>query len=159
MVGAVEEAVRRHLAAGEILKTPCRGAAFGVLGLYPEGIVVLIGPQRRQRMLKWAWLEGAALFLYQRGSVPLNMCAYSVADRRESLCEYLRRHCLERTAGWLAALLEEAGVVEISRPRPTTVRLTEQFRADFQALDTPNIYPVGLLPRALEPTAVMTPFV
>jgi hypothetical protein len=149
MIVAVEGAIRRHLADGEILRTPCRRASFRVQRLCPEGIEVLIGPKLRQRTLKWAWLEGTAQFLYLNDRVSLNMCAQSVADRRESLCEYLRRHCLESTAGWLAALLERAGVVEISRPRPTTVRLTEQFKASYQLNGTRSLRPV-------EPVAART---
>jgi Ribonuclease G/E len=111
-------------------------------------------------MLKWPWLEGAALFLHERGNVPLNVCAYSVAERRESLCEYLRRHCPEDTAGWFAALLERAGVVEINRPRPTTVNLAEQFQANCQPLNgTRSMHSVGRVAADLVPKYVMTPFV
>jgi len=48
---------------------------------------------------------------------------YSVDSQAGSLDEYLKRFLSRATAGWVAAVLERADVLEIDRSRPARVRL------------------------------------
>lgn len=48
---------------------------------------------------------------------------YDVQGRPGTLDVYLKNHVKRATAGWVAALLEAARVVEIDRSRPAKVRL------------------------------------
>lgn len=62
-------------------------------------------------------------FLAKRGSIPISS-RHEVGGNPGTLDENLKAHVTRATAGWVAVLLEEAGVVEVTRERPARVRLT-----------------------------------
>jgi hypothetical protein len=67
-------------------------------------------------------LEGVGTTLAGGGWMTIG----SVYDTRAvsgTLDAYLKRFINRATAGWVAALLEKAGVVQIDRGRPSRVRL------------------------------------
>jgi hypothetical protein len=87
-----------------------------------RGIVLLLGEQEAWTPLSWECLEGIPLFLAGRDWVEIGT-RFETRPDLSTLDGYLKR-CLKRaTAGWVAAVLERAGVVEIDRGRPARVRL------------------------------------
>ena len=125
-MGPVERAVRRHTAAGMRLLTPTGRGSFVVERIDGDGIVLLLGAQEAWTRLSWACLEGAGRFLSDRSWVRIGS-VYSTAADPHTLDGYLKHHVKRATAGWVAALLERAEVVEIDRTRPATVRLAPTF--------------------------------
>jgi hypothetical protein len=88
-----------------------------------NGLVLLLGPKRAHTRLSWECLEGIPGFLRRHGD------EVEIGGRRDvipnvgTLDEHVKG-CVKRdTAGWVAVLLEEAGVVDVIRERPARVRL------------------------------------
>ena len=67
-------------------------------------------------------MEGVPEFLRGRGWVPVGS-VYSMQSQPGSLDEYLRTFLKRATAGWVAVLLERAGVLTINRSQPARVKL------------------------------------
>ena len=84
--------------------------------------VLLLGEKRARTPIRWSVLEGVGTTLAGGGWMTIG----SVYDTRAvsgTLDAYLKRFINRATAGWVAALLEKAGVVQIDRGRPSRVRL------------------------------------
>jgi hypothetical protein len=126
MAGPVEQAVRATVAPGERLRTPSQGAPFTVRSVDRRGVVLLLGKQETATPISWPILEGVTEFLIGRGWVPIGSVFDTQADDR-TLDGYLKRHIKRATAGWVAALLERAKVVQIDREQPSKVRLASGF--------------------------------
>lgn len=126
MTGPVESAVRRSIPAGTNLKTPAREAPFTVDKLDRDGVVLLLGAGQWATRLSWECLEGIPAYVRSRGSVAIGS-RYEVEGTRGTLDEYLKRYVRRATAGWVAALLERAGVLEVARTRPTSVKVSGMF--------------------------------
>jgi hypothetical protein len=62
-------------------------------------------------------------YLRGRGWVVIGS-VYSTDSQPGSLDEYLKRFLKTATAGWVAVVLEKAGVLEIDRSRPARVKLS-----------------------------------
>jgi hypothetical protein len=120
----VERAIRASVRSGDHLKTPARGAPFVVERVDDEGVVLLLGPQRAWTRFRWPTLEGAVHFLDGRGWVEIGS-AFDTSARPGTLDWYLKQHVKRATAGWVAALFERAGLLEIDRRSPARVRLRE----------------------------------
>jgi hypothetical protein len=71
-------------------------------------------------------LEGIISFLRQRGKVRIGS-KYDTSSDPNTLDGYLKQFVNRATAGWVAVLLERAGVVDISRDRPATVKLAKHY--------------------------------
>jgi hypothetical protein len=121
-MGPVERAVRSTLAAGEELVTPAQGAPFVVERMDDAGIVLLLGRGRWPARLTWECIEGIAPYLAGRGWAPIGT-TFETEGQAGTLDAYLKGCTKTATAGWVAAVLERAGVVEIDRSRPASVRL------------------------------------
>jgi hypothetical protein len=121
--GPVEQAIRAHLNEGQTLHTPTQGKAFSVARIDGDGVVLLLGPKQAWTRFTWECLEEVVPFL-QRHSGEVDIGGRrDVAPNPGTLDEHLKG-CIGRdTAGWVAAVLEEAGVVEVIRGRPARVRL------------------------------------
>ena len=126
MSGPVEAAVRAAIAAGTQLTTPAQGKPFSVAQVDGRGIVLLLGKEEARTPLSWQCVEGIATFLRARGWVEIGSRFDTAADP-STLDGYLKRHIKRATAGWVAAVLEHAGVVEIDRGRPARFRLNAGF--------------------------------
>jgi hypothetical protein len=88
--------------------------------------VLLLGVQRAWTPIRWSCLEGVPEFLRGRGWVPIGS-VFAIEGSDDTLDGYLKT-CLKRaTAGWVAVVLERAGVVDIDRERPARVRLSGGF--------------------------------
>ena len=120
--GPVERAVRAAAVGGSRLSTPSRGAPFTVAWVDDRGIVLLLREQDARTPLTWECLEGIDPFLASRGWVEIGSRYETQADP-DTLDGYLKGFLKRATAGWVAAVLERAGLVEIDRGRPARVRL------------------------------------
>lgn len=121
-MGPVEQAVRRHVTPGHTLHTPSRRAPFEVSRVDDRGVELLLGRKKAQTRVTWATLEGVRPYLAGRGWVPIGG-TYDVSATAGTLDAYLKQHINRATAGWIAALLEHAGVTEVDRGLPARIRL------------------------------------
>ncbi len=85
---------------------------------------MLFGKKETPTFISWDVLEGARDHFASSGWVPIGG-VFDVNGSPGTLDEYLKRFYKRATAGWVAALLERAGVVEIDRRRPTRMRIKE----------------------------------
>jgi len=122
----VERAVRASVVRGDRLNTPTGRGTFTVAQVDTDGVVLLLGKKEAWTRLSWASLEGIPGFLRGRGWTKIGSLYETTADP-ETLDGYLKDHVKRATAGWVAVLLERAGVVEIDRERPAAVRLRNDF--------------------------------
>jgi hypothetical protein len=122
MAGPVERAVRASIEPGKTLYTVPKRAPFVIQVIDERGVVLLLGRKRAWTRLSWDCLESIPPFLRERGCVRV-ASVFSVDSDPDSLDGYLKR-CIKRaTAGWVASLLVEAGVVAVDAGPPATVRL------------------------------------
>lgn len=126
MARAVERAVRTGISPGDRLRTPSQGAPFTVRDITQDGVVLLFGKKETPTPLSWATLEGVAEFLGGGRWVVIGS-VFDVQGDASTLDGYLKQYIKRATAGWVAALLERAGVVEIDRGRPARVRIRPGF--------------------------------
>ncbi len=129
MAGPVEAAVRKSVAAGTILLTSSQRKPFVVESLDERGVVLLLGKNRTPSLLEWRCLEGVPAYLNTTAPWVDIGGQYKVEGNPGTLDEYLKR-CINRaTAGWVAVLLAQSGVVEIAGGRPTRVRVARPYAA------------------------------
>jgi len=121
-IGPVEVAIRKHLHEGQKLHTPTQGAPFVVGRIDQVTVTLLLGGKRTATPLPWSCWEGVPQFLSGKGWVDIGG-RYSVDADPSTLDGYLKTHMKRATAGWVAAVLEAALVIEIDRARPARVRL------------------------------------
>ena len=126
MRGAIERAVRSRIKPGDQLHTAAAASPFTVGRIDDSGVVLLLGKGRWPVRLTWRCLEGVCPFLRDRDWVRIG-AAFDSPANRETLDGYLKHHTKVATAGWVAGLIERAGVVEIDRHRPARVRLCPEF--------------------------------
>lgn len=104
------------------MPTPTGRGEFSIARIDADGVVLLLGAKEAWTPLSWACIEGVGTFLAAREWVPIGS-KYETAADVGTLDGYLKG-CLKRaTAGWVAVVLEHAGVVEIDRRPPARVRL------------------------------------
>lgn len=123
-MGPVEAAVRRSIQEGDCLKTPSESEPFWVGKISVEGIVLDLGQKRTPTPFTWECLEGVIPFLQQHGRVRINGSGKDQRIVPGTLDGYLKVHVNRLTAGWVAALLERAGILTIDRRRPAHVSLS-----------------------------------
>jgi len=116
--GPVEIAIRKAVHEGDEVSTPSRSEPFWIGRISSDGIILELGNKRTPTKFNWACLEGVITFLQQHATAPINGSGKSQLIVPGTLDGYLEGHVNRVTAGWFAALLEKAGVVEIDRARP-----------------------------------------
>jgi hypothetical protein len=109
-----------------MLETPTRGARFIVKEISETGVILLLGEQEAHTPFTWVCIEGIADYLRGRGWVRIGS-KYDVDADPDTLDAYLKGCTKRATAGWVAAVLEAAGVIDINRSRPAAVRLNRGF--------------------------------
>lgn len=119
--GPVEQAVRSSIQVGAALSTPARGAPFTIDTIDSDGIVLLLGSKEWATRISWEALEGIDRFLSGRGWVEIGS-VYSTDAKPGTLDAYMKKHLHRATAGWVASVLAESGLVEIDPERPVRVR-------------------------------------
>jgi len=120
-MGPVEKAIRLAMRKGDSLLTPSRGKPFRIGIISSDGIVLELGQKRTPTFFPWQCLEGIPVFLRHHIQVPINGSGKSQDIVHGTLDGYLKTHVNRLTAGWVAVLLEKAGVVEIDRTPPASV--------------------------------------
>lgn len=131
-MGAVETAIRAAVAAGDQLHTPVRADRFEVAALDDQGLVLLLGGGRHRTLIPWVCLEGVPAFLGNRLGTRVGG-SYSTDADSDTLDGYLKQFVNRATAGWVAGVLERAGVVTVDPSPPATLRLSKEFRSRVQA--------------------------
>jgi hypothetical protein len=127
VAGPVERAIRATIREGEGLQTPIQQAPFSVARLTDESLVLLLGAKQASTPLRWSCLEGVPDFLRGQGWLPIGGVFESSSDPR-TFDAYMKTCVKRATAGWVAVVLERAGVAEIDRGRPARIRLVPGFR-------------------------------
>jgi hypothetical protein len=122
---SVEQAVREAISPGQVLHTPSMRRPFTVETLDSRGVVLQLGRGQWSTRLSWECLEGVVPFIRQHGGEVEIGGQHQVDGNPGTLDEHLKG-CIKRTtAGWVASLLEQAGVLVIERSRPARVRLAD----------------------------------
>lgn len=119
--GPIERAIRTNLRSGQQLATPT-GAPFTLATIDERGLVLLLGQQEAHTRLTWRCLEGIRELLISGSWMPIGGI-YDTSSTPGTLDAYLKGHIKRVTAGWVASVLEAAGIVDINRARPAKVRL------------------------------------
>ncbi len=125
-LGPVETAVRRTVSPGAVLQTPMRPRPFVVGSVDASGITLLLGAKQAATPISWACFEGVQSHLRGRGWV-ISGGVHSKNSKPGSLDEYMKKCIYRDTANYVAALLEQAGVLELRRTAPLHVRLMPGF--------------------------------
>lgn len=113
MQGEVERRVREHVHVGQRLATPAQGKPFVVADMTSDALVLDLAEKWRTP-IPWTCLEGVVPFICARRSVLIGS-KYETEGAEGTLDGYLKAFVNRATAGWVAAVLEVAGVVEIDR--------------------------------------------
>ncbi len=128
MARTVELAIRESIIDGQELRTPSRKRPFIVDRLDSDGVILLLGAGQWKTRIAWPCLEGVVPFIENLGGeVPIGG-HHDVRGNPGTLDEWLKGCVNRTTAGWVAVVLETAGVVEILGTRPQRIRLTETWR-------------------------------
>jgi hypothetical protein len=126
--GPVEKAIRTAIHPGQTLETPSQSKPFTVETIDSNGVVLLLGEGQWQTRLTWECLEGIVPYLREHGGKVDIGSQHTVKGRPGTLDAYLKG-CIKRTtAGWVAVVLERAGVVQVIRSRPPGVLLLSPKR-------------------------------
>lgn len=128
MMGPTEIAIRGSVHEGDLLSTPAQSEPFWVAKISADGIALELGKKHTETFFPWACIEGVVPFLEQHGRVRINGSGKSQDIVQGTLEGYLKLHVNRLTAGWIAALLEKAGVVTIDRTRPAHVSAVARKR-------------------------------
>jgi hypothetical protein len=120
-MGPAERAIKARLAEGQTLHTPVRGSSFAIGALRDEGLIILIGAKQSRTLIRWPVLEDLILWLESQGWVEMGG-GYTLSGREGTVDGFLKARIKRDVAGWVVALLETAGVIDIDRQRPARVR-------------------------------------
>jgi hypothetical protein len=122
VTGSVEDAVRRAVSPRDLLATPSGRGQFTVAEYSARGIVLLLGAKQARTPLPWQALEQVPDFLRGRGWVLIGS-VYSTDGTPGSLDAHLKTFLMRATAGWIAVVLEKAGVITLDRTPPARIKL------------------------------------
>ena len=126
MMGPVERAIRAAVREGQVLGSVSRNAPFTVGELGTESLILVVGQGRWKVPTPWQALEQLPSFLKDRGWVKVGSIHSEDVDP-ESLDGFLRPFVARSGASYLPVVLEKAGVVEIDRRRPASIRLRDDW--------------------------------
>ena len=124
----VELAIRESIRPGQQLVTPSQGKPFVVDRVDSKGVVLLLGSGEWPTRIIWTCLEGIVPFIRDHGGEVSIGGRHEVKGNPGTLDEWLKGCVKRTTAGWVAVVLAEAGVVEIIHDRPQRVRLMHGWR-------------------------------
>jgi hypothetical protein len=122
VAGSVEAVVRKAVCPGDWLATPSGRGQFTVARYTADGLVLLLGEKQAWTPLPWRALEQVPDFLRGRGWVLIGS-VYSTDGTPGSLDAHLKTFLKRATAGWVAVVLEQAGVITVDRTRPARIKL------------------------------------
>lgn len=122
MAGRVEQAVRSAVTPGHRLSTPSGRGTFSVARYTADKIVLLLGEKEAWTPIPWQALEEIPDLLRGRSWVPIGS-TYSTEAVEGTLDGHLKGYIGRATGGWVAVVLEMAGVIQVDRSRPARVKL------------------------------------
>ena len=126
-MGPVERAIRATFNAPATLFTFGQRKPFVLSRIDSDGIVLLLGDGAWHTRLTWECLESVVPFLRGHpGWVPAGG-KFSVAGEPGTLDQHLKRYLKRDVARWLARVLSNAAVVEVSEGPPLRLRLFLRF--------------------------------
>lgn len=126
MTGRVEAAVRAAVPLDSPLRTPSGRGRFRVARYTTDRLVLLLGEKEAWTPLPWKALEEVPGLLRGRGWVRIGS-VYSTDSVAGTLDAHLKQYLARATAGWVAVVLERAGVVEMDRTAPAKVKLAPNW--------------------------------
>ena len=91
-----------------------------------SNIVLLLGREKAWTPLPWEALERVPELLRDQAWMTIGR-SYSTDALDGTLDAHLKSYMQRATAGWVAVVLERAGVVDIDRSRPARIRLSESW--------------------------------
>lgn len=121
-MGPIESAVRRSIRAGESLETPAQKKAFTVDSIDQIGVVLLFGRKQTRTPFTWEALEGIRAEFLHSGWIVIGG-RRDVHGEPGTLDGYVKQVVNRDAAGYVASLLEAAGVVELDWARPGHMRV------------------------------------
>lgn len=127
-MGPVEQAVRAKFKGGDTLYTVSNREPFTIGVIDTDGIVLMLGRKQSSAPLSWECLESVPAFLRNTpGWVPAGG-NHSVAGEPGTLDQHLKGYLNKDVARWLARVLTDAGIVELSVGPPLSLRLPQYRR-------------------------------
>jgi hypothetical protein len=123
-IGPIEKAIRAH-GQNQNLVTPDRHKPFSVR-IRSDGILLELGKKQYPTILRWNWLENVVEFLRARPSVRVGG-VNSTSGEPGTLDGYFKDYTKVRVSNYVAALLEQAGVVAILL-KPLRVQLARDYK-------------------------------
>jgi hypothetical protein len=136
-MGPIETAVRNSVTAGDVLSTPTGRGQFIVADVGAKGPILLLGPKQTRTLIPWAALEGVPGLLGAEGWTVIGSVFDQAADPT-TLDGHMKRFVNRATAGWVACLLEGAGLVQIDRRPPARVRVRPDFSWSTPTKEVPT---------------------
>jgi hypothetical protein len=106
------------------LGTVPKRAVFEVKALSAEALILLFGKKKARTPIPWDCLEGIPQFLSRKGWVEIRS-VHITTGIPGSLDGYLKTNGgpIRTTGGYVAAVLEAAGIVDVNLRSPAMVRL------------------------------------
>ena len=124
-MGPAERRIRDTVKAGMVLKTVPGRAPFKVDSIDSDRIVLLFGAEETRTILPWELWESIPAFLTGEAWVPIGT-AYDVKGYR-GLDRFCRRWITRAVGGYVASVLEQAGIVDVDVSRPSKVHLKDDW--------------------------------
>ena len=112
----------RKLIPGSELKTPVQAREFLVESIQPSRVTLILGEGFRTPIPAECW-DGIPRFLRGKGWVAIGSTRGKT--KPGTLEHYVDGFIPRRAANYVASVLEQVGVVEIDRHKPSSVRLIE----------------------------------
>ena len=129
--GVVETAIRELIAPGAILRTVPKRAPFEVRELSERALVLLFGRMKTRTNISWSCLESTMRLLTHGDWVEIRS-VHDTTGVPGSLDGHLKSNGGPRrtVGGYVAAVLEAAGIVEVDTSKPARVRLSKTIVED-----------------------------
>ena len=122
-MGPLERRIKQHIAPGSVLKSIPGKARFQIESLEGDALMLLLGQMKNKTPLPWDGVEGIPAFLRGRDWVRIGAVKES-SSIPGTLDQYLKENLTKRmTAGYVARILVDAGIVEADPEPPAKVRL------------------------------------
>lgn len=117
----VEAMIRSKISTGKSYLTPSGRGSFHV-EFTGQNLVLYLGKQETLTKISWRWLSDSVESLAGKGWVEIGM-TYSTDSAPGTFDAFWKHRIKRAVAGWIAVILEEAGLVDLSRAHPARIRV------------------------------------
>ena len=124
--GLAQRCIRESIPEKRRLRTFSENEPFSVDRIDDDKVILLLA-QRHRTPIPWDVWEATVKFIASRGTIRVGG-GYTVDGEPGTLDGFLKQHVNRAVSGWVAVVLEEAGLVHLNRNRPATVKLTDQAK-------------------------------